>query len=203
MSDPQRIGVYGGTFDPIHRTHVDIARAARDAAQLDRVLFMVAPEPPHKRGEVGTSADDRYAMVAIALADEPGLEASRIEFDRSGPSYTADTLRRLQADFPEAKLFLILGYDSIIDLPGWREPDAILARAHLLVVPRPGADAEVDPKLTGHYDELPFVPSSISSTAIRRRVAAGEVITQLVPPGVEAYIQKRDLYHADRQHPAL
>ncbi len=200
LSDPERIGVYGGTFDPIHRTHVDIARAARDFARLDRVLFVVAQVPPHKQGEVFAEAEDRFGLVEAAIAEEPGLEASRIELERSGPSYTADTLRQLQAEHPGAELFLILGYDSMIDLPRWRDPEGILSRARLLVVPRPGAEAEVAAVLHSHYDLLPFDTSTISSTEVRRRVAADESIADLVPDAVDQRIHDLKLYHARRRH---
>lgn len=196
MSEPRRIGIYGGTFDPVHRTHLDIARAARDFARLDRVLFVVAPHPPHKRGEVFAPAEDRFALVQAAIAGEPGFEASRIEMDRPGLSYTADTLEALHAACPDAALFLIVGADSLADLPGWHRLPDILKHAHLLVAPRGGVDADAPPALAGHYTILPMTPSDVSSTEVRRRAAAGLPIADLTPPQVAERIRQKELYRA-------
>ncbi len=108
MNKSARVGVYGGTFDPIHRTHLEIAQAAMRHAALDQVIFVVAARPPHKRGEVFASAEDRLAMVEALVSVEPGMAASRMELDREGPSYTVDTLRDLQAAHPDAALYLIV-----------------------------------------------------------------------------------------------
>ena len=112
MDKPLRIGIFGGTFDPVHNVHLRMARAARDRAGLDRVLFVVAATPPHKRGDVVASAEDRLAMVRAAIAGEDGFEASRIEMDRPGPSYTVDTVRALAETHPDARLYLIIGNTS-------------------------------------------------------------------------------------------
>ncbi len=199
MASPPNIGVFGGTFDPVHAVHLRVARAARDAAGLDRVLFMVANVPPHKSGEVAACAEDRLEMVAAAVADEPGLEASRLEMDRSGPSYTADTLRGLHARHPEAALFLILGYDSALDLPKWREPGVILDLARLLVVCRPRCGRPLPPLLCGRATLLPFEEDPLSSTEIRERLAAGDDVSGLVPAGALRVIREKGLYHARGQ----
>jgi len=192
----KRIGVYGGTFDPIHTTHLDIARTALRHAHLDRVLFIVAARPPHKQGEVFAEAQDRLELVRAALADEPAMEASRLELDRSGYSFTVDTLDLLQQQYPGAALYLILGYDSLVELPGWRDPEGIFARAHILAAPRPGVLAPVPPMLAGHYDLLPFQEREVSSTDIRARIAAGEEVRAWLPPAVERLIRQKGLYHA-------
>ena len=201
MSDPRRIGVYGGTFDPIHNTHLAIARAAREQAKLDTVLFVVSAEPPHKRGATFASAEDRLALVETAVADDPAMAASRIELDRTGPSYTADTLDQLHALHPDAELFLIIGMDSLIDLPKWRSPDRIIELAHLLVVPRPG-EADVPELVRGRYTMLGFQETDVSSTDIRTRIESGDPCADLLPPAVSALIQQRGLYRECAEHPA-
>ncbi|MEA3366078.1 MAG: nicotinate (nicotinamide) nucleotide adenylyltransferase, partial [Candidatus Hydrogenedentes bacterium] len=139
MNKTNRIGVLGGTFDPIHKAHIRIAKAALNQARLDKVLFVVAAHPPHKsRRKLHATSEERFAMVQAALADEPAMEPSRIELDRDGPSYTAETLAILEEHYRGAKLFLILGLDSLVDMPHWHHPEMILAKADLLVAPRPG-----------------------------------------------------------------
>lgn len=195
MTDqPRRIGVFGGTFDPIHLAHIEVARAARDAAHLDKVLFMVSARPPHKKNETAADPEQRLAMVIAALNGDDTFEASRIEVDREGPSYTADTIDTLRERYPDAELFLIVGEDSLMDLPKWRDPERILQRAHLLVVPRPGIDEERPEILEGHYDMLPFEEHEISSTEIRRRLAAGDASDDLLPSGVREVIDREGLY---------
>lgn len=195
MDKKLRIGVYGGTFDPIHRTHLAIARAALDHAQLDRVLFVVSAAPPHKQADVYAGPEDRFQMVQAALADEPRMEVSRLELDRKGLSFTADTLRELQAAHPGAELFLIVGYDALLDIPNWHHPREILSHARLLAAPRPGARLPVPRDLAGRYEMLPFTESEVSSTEIRARIAAGQDARDLLPPAVERLIREKSLYH--------
>ena len=194
MARPERIGVFGGTFDPVHNVHLRMARAARDHAGLDRVLFVVAATPPHKRHEVVASAEDRLAMVEAAIAGEPGFEACRIEMDRSGPSYTVDTVTALAADHPGAELFLLMGFDAALDLPRWRDPQGILARARLIVVRRPDCAVRLDASLDGLHEMLPFDASDLSSTEVRERLGRGEDAGDLLPHGVLAYIRAKGLY---------
>jgi nicotinate-nucleotide adenylyltransferase len=193
-----RIGVFGGTFDPIHRTHVDIGRAALDHKRLDKVLFVVSADPPHKGGDEITPAETRYAMVEAALKDEPGLEASAIELRREGPSYTADTLDALRRDYPDAEFYLIIGQDALIDLPRWRAPEVILRESRLLVLPRPGLSASLPTSLNGHYEILPFAPSDLSSTDIRQRILEGDAVSEWLPPAVLRIVKEQRLYHAPR-----
>lgn len=193
-----RIGVFGGTFDPIHRTHVDIGRAALAHKGLDRVLFVVSADPPHKGGDEITPADDRFAMVEAALASEPGLEPCDLELHRDGPSYTADTMKALRGLYPDAEFYLIIGQDALIDLPGWRSPQGILDEARLLVLPRPTEDRAIPAELEGHYEMLPFAESLMSSTDVRRRLAEGDAAADSLPPAVFDIVQQRGLYHAHR-----
>jgi nicotinate-nucleotide adenylyltransferase len=189
--------VLGGTFDPVHNAHIELARAALKQARLDRVLFVVSALPPHKRGEVTVSAEDRLRLVELALQDEPAMEASELEMQRSGPSYTADTLRELHALHPGAELFLVLGLDALADLPGWREPEAILQHARVLAATRPEPGIQIPESLQGHYDFLDFDPVDVSSTDIRARLARGEAVEAL-PPRVLDAIRERGLYGAAR-----
>lgn len=194
MTEPRRIGVYGGTFDPIHLAHIEVARAARDAANLDLVLIVVSARPPHKKDHTAATPEQRLEMVNAAVRDEPSIESCRIEIDRAGPSYTVDTLDALRARYPDAEWFLVVGEDSLIDLPKWRSPERILDRARLLVVPRPGIDSPPPAALEGRFDVLPFREHEISSTEIRRRLAAGESTDDLLPPRVRDVIDREGLY---------
>ena len=192
----ERIGLFGGSFDPVHNTHCDIARAALSDARLDRVFFVVAARPPHKTDGLCASIDQRLAMVEAAERAEPRMEASRVEIDRDGPSYTVDTLRHFHREFPDAELYLIIGMDSLLDLPRWREPEEIAALAEMLVVPRPGLDNAGPPELEGRYHMLPFDQTRLSSTEVRDRIASGEAFGELVPPAVERWITEKGIYNA-------
>ncbi len=194
MDKPLRIGIFGGTFDPVHNVHLRIARAARDRERLDRVLFVVDATPPHKRHEVVASAEDRLAMVQAAIQGEDGFEACRMEMDRPGPSYTVDTVRTLAEAHPDARLYLIIGYDAALDLPRWRDPRAILHRARLIVVRRPECDDALDPSLDGLHEVLPFEASDLSSTEVRDLLAQGGDVRGLLPPAVLEHICGKGLY---------
>jgi nicotinate-nucleotide adenylyltransferase len=197
LSAPRRIGVFGGTFDPLHNAHLSLARAALRQAGLDEVLFVVSAAPPHKRGEVSLDAESRYAMVEAALRNEPGMQASRIEIERGGPSYTAVTLERLQAEHPGARLYLILGMDAVRDLPQWHRPERILELATVLAARRPKADAELPPILSGHCEILDFEEQPLSSTEIRARLASGRDVQDAIPAAVLALISKNRWYAGD------
>ncbi len=193
-----RIGIFGGTFDPIHLTHVAIGRAALEYKALDRVLFVVSADPPHKGGDEITPADARYEMVEAALRSEPGLEPCDLELHREGPSYTADTLRALRALYRDAEFYLIIGQDALVDLPKWYEPDVILKEARLLVLPRPSIVSELPAGLEGHYEVLPFEESNLSSTDVRQRVFEGDAVADCLPPAVLRMVEEKGLYHAHR-----
>lgn len=194
MSEPKRIGVLGGTFDPIHNAHIDIARAAIDSAGLDTVLFIVSARPPHKSEEIYATPEQRLAMVEAALADVDKMEPSAIEIQRDGPSYTAETLRQLKKTYPDAELLLIMGYDSLLDLPGWKDPEAILALAGILAVSRPGLRRPLAPELDGNYEILPFKETPVSSTQIRQRIAGRQPVGHLLPSSVIEIINRESLY---------
>jgi nicotinate-nucleotide adenylyltransferase len=193
LSSPTRIGVFGGTFDPVHNAHLDIARTALAHGQLDRVLFVVAARPPHKRGGPYATAEDRFALVEAAVAGQARFEASRIELDREGPSYSVLTLQTIQDSHPSAELFLVIGQDSLVDLPEWYDAPDILERAQLLVLPRPG-EWTVPETLDGTYTLLPFEKTGVSSTEVRARVAKGRPIDTLVPDPVAILIESRGMY---------
>lgn len=196
MNSANQIGIFGGTFDPVHNGHLQVARAALETTRLDRVLFVVAARPPHKTGDTAATPEQRFGLVDTAVAPEPQLEASRLELDRKGPSYTVDTLKELHARHPHVQWSLIIGLDSLVDLPKWKDPAGIFERARLLVVPRSGDKFKIPGSLDGKYDMLPFEMIDVSSTDIRRRVAAGESIAELVPARVANMIEKEGYYHA-------
>lgn len=196
----QRIGVFGGTFDPVHLGHLVVAADLAHALRLDRTVFVPAGRPPHKDMDLVGDDDHRLEMLRLALADNPAFEISTVDLERDGPSYTADLLDIMAEREPEADLVFLMGEDSLRDLPTWHEPERILRRAEIGVAMRPGV--EVD--LAGLHDVLPatreritIVPTpliGISSTDIRRRVAAGEPIRYQVPDPVLAYILRNGLY---------
>jgi nicotinate-nucleotide adenylyltransferase len=200
-----RIGVLGGSFNPIHEGHLAMARAARSALLLDRVIFVPAARPPHKYADLA-SADDRLAMVRLAIEGEPGFEASELESTRPGPSYTVDTLRTLAVENPGAELFFILGEDSLRDLPGWRDPAGILERARVVTIHRvghsvrlrPEAFPGVDPErvLGLDRDRVPMPPSPAESRRIRECLRRGVDVSGLVPSSVLAYIHSHGLYRS-------
>jgi nicotinate-nucleotide adenylyltransferase len=192
----QRIGIFGGTFDPIHYTHLDVARVALTAANLDRVVFVVSARPPHKHDATQATPEQRLAMVEAALIHEPRMVASSVELRRSGPSYTYETLEHFAAEYPGAEFFLILGMDALKDLPKWKYPERILRRAHLLVVPRAEDNVEVPDSMKGKFTLLPFETSTVSSTDIRRRAASGEDLHDLVPPGTLRVMREERIYSA-------
>jgi nicotinate-nucleotide adenylyltransferase len=189
-----RLGLLGGTFDPIHIGHLWMAEHARDALALDSVLLVPAARPPHKPDPPITSFDVRYRMVELAVAGVPGLVASRLEESAADPSFTVDTLDRVVRQHPGAELWLVIGGDSLRDLPSWREPQAIVRRARLAVLPRAG-DAELPAVPPGAcVDWLGGPRLHVSSTALRARVRRGESIRFLVPESVRELIATAGLY---------
>ena len=198
----QRVGVFGGTFDPIHLGHLIVAAEMRHALDLDRVLFVPAARPPHKTTRpIGDDAH-RLAMLALALAGNPAFEISTIELDRAGLSFTVDTLADLAVSLAPTSLVFIMGEDSLRDLPTWHEPDRIASLAILAVAARPGVGIDLDavvravPAARDRVRLVPIPLIGISATDIRRRVAAGEPIRYQVPSRVEDYIRRHDLYRS-------
>lgn len=203
----QRIGILGGTFDPPHIGHLWLASLAADALALDRVLLMPAARPPHKGGQPISNAADRILMTRLAIADNPLLEISLVEMERSGPSYTVDSLRELQDHYGgSARLFLVMAADSLAQIDTWREPDRILQLAEWAVGPRPGSALPDRAALRDRFgkaaDRIHLLEGpalQVSGTEIRRRVAAGRVIRYLVPAAVEELIRARGLYRRPRK----
>lgn len=198
------LGIMGGTFDPIHLGHLAAAEEAREALGLARVLFVPAGQPPHKVAAAVTRADDRAAMVALAIADNPWFELSRIEVDRPGPSWTVDTVEELAALRPEAgpdDLVLILSAETFLDLPTWRDPRRLLGLCRIAIMPREGYPAPDQDWLAATFPGLAHrvvllegPRLGVSSTGIRQRVALGRSIRYLVPPEVARYIADHALY---------
>jgi len=199
---PRRIGILGGTFDPPHVGHLWLATLAADAIGLDRVLFMPAAQPPHKEGQVVTRASDRVLMTRLAIAGNAALELTLIETERPGPSYTIDSVDELRRTYgTDADLYLVMATDSLNAIDTWREPDALLERIEWVVGPRPGEPPPDRSALEDRFGELASRihllegPSlDVSSSDIRRRVAAGHAIRYLVPRGVQELIAERGLY---------
>ena len=188
----ERIGVLGGTFDPVHVGHLVAAGDARWALHLDRVLVVVAGDPWQKRGQVAASARDRLALAEAAVADVDGIEASAVEVDRTGPSVTADTLEELAA--PGREFFLLLGADAVANMPTWRRLDETRGLATVVVIERAG-DAHAEPPGGGwRYERLSIPRLDVSSSDVRARLAAGRPVDGLVPPAVVREIRARGLY---------
>jgi nicotinate-nucleotide adenylyltransferase len=194
-----RLGLFGGTFDPIHLGHLVLAEQCRESCGLDKVWFVVAGAPPHKPGG-RTAVTHRLEMVRIAIAGHPAFEVSDIEATGAGPHYSVETLEAVHRDYPGNDLFFLIGADSLADLPFWREPGRIAQLATIVVVNRPGV-TEVNSTELPDFRPLSHPPLSITippigiaSTDLRRRRAEGRSIRYLVPRGVEAYIEAQGLY---------
>jgi len=187
-----RIGIFGGTFDPPHTGHAQMARTARAALSLDRVLYSVAPRPPHKQGQHTTDLSHRLEMVRIAIADDDGAALTRLEEDH-GVSYTVDLLHACR-ERTGADLYFIVGADSLAELPTWKEPQEILRLATLVVFPRARVPVHLD--VAGDASVVVFESPliDVSSTEVRDRVVAGEPPRELVAAGVAGYIDRHGLY---------
>lgn len=201
---PGSLGVFGGTFDPIHLAHLAVAEAARDDLGLERVLFITAGEPPHKPARPVTDAAHRLAMVELAIANNPAFASSRMELDRPGPSYTSDTLETLAACAPD--LTLILSVEAFVGLPTWHEPRRVLELARMAVAPRDGYPDAEPGFLAEHFPEtqtrIVFLDGPrlrLSASDLRARAAAGRSLRYLVPDAVAAYIGDHGLYRATRR----
>ncbi|MFU8874798.1 nicotinate-nucleotide adenylyltransferase [Micromonospora sp. SL4-19] len=193
--DIRRIGIMGGTFDPIHHGHLVAASEVADRFGLDEVVFVPTGQPWQKADEPVSSAEDRYLMTVIATASNPRFQVSRVDIDRGGPTYTVDTLRDLHDEYgPKVQLFFITGADALERILSWKEVDRMFELAHFIGVTRPGFEL-TDKHLPADTVSLVQVPAmAISSTDCRARVARGEPVWYLVPDGVVQYIAKRRLY---------
>ena len=193
-TSPRRIGLFGGTFDPVHVAHVALARLALDELRLDELRWVPTGQPWQKTRSI-TPAAHREAMVRIAMDDESRFVLERCELERQGPSYTLDTVRELQARTPQASWFLVIGQDQYAGLHTWHGWQELLGRVALAVANRPGAAPRPDAQvLQVSHTAVPLPMMDISSTQIRARVAAGLDIAALVPAGVARYIDQHRLY---------
>jgi nicotinate-nucleotide adenylyltransferase len=191
----RRVGIMGGTFDPIHHGHLVAANEVADRFELDEVVFVPTGQPWQKANEPVSPAEDRYLMTVIATASNPRFQVSRVDIDRGGPTYTVDTLRDLHAVYgPKVQLFFITGADALEKILSWKDIDQMFELAHFIGVTRPGFELS-DAHLPADTVSLVEVPAmAISSTDCRRRVAAGGPVWYMVPDGVVQYIAKRGLY---------
>jgi nicotinate-nucleotide adenylyltransferase len=202
MPEASRVGILGGTFDPIHIGHLAAAAGVRHALGLERVLFLPNRQPPHKPGRTVSPAADRLEMVRLAVSQHPFFAASALEVERSGPSYTVDTLTTLAALHPDWELFFIAGADSLLEITTWHQYREVLRLAWFVAVSRPGYPLDrweyvrqaLGSELAGRviFVDLPVI--DLSAEMLRQRVGQGAPITYLVPPAVEAYIEERGLY---------
>jgi nicotinate-nucleotide adenylyltransferase len=194
--DGRKIGVMGGTFDPIHHGHLVAASEVAARFALDEVVFVPTGQPWQKSDKIVSPAEDRYLMTVVATASNPRFTVSRVDIDRTGPTYTADTLRDLHRQLPGADLYFITGADALAQILSWHKVEELFELAHFVGVTRPGYEL-VDGHLPEGAVSLVEVPAmAISSTDCRERVAAGRPVWYLVPDGVVQYISKRKLYRA-------
>jgi nicotinate-nucleotide adenylyltransferase len=201
----ERIGVLGGTFDPPHIGHLWLATLAADVLKLDRVLFMPAGQPPHKRGREMTGAAERLLLTRLAIADDPTFALCPIEMERPGPSFTVDSVEELLRLHPEARLYLLMASDALAQIDTWREPERLLTLVEWAVGPRAGSPLPDRDELRRRFGSagsrihlLEGPTLDVSASEIRRRVAAGRAIRYLVPRAVEARIRERGLYRPER-----
>jgi nicotinate-nucleotide adenylyltransferase len=187
-----RLGVMGGTFDPIHNGHLVAASEVAAALNLDEVIFVPAGKPWQKDGVTPTS--DRYLMTEIATAANPRFKVSTIDIDRSGPTYTIDTLRDLKVAYPDAELFFITGADAVTAIAGWKDSEELWGLAQFVAVTRPGHQLDLPAAPEGAIQVLEIPALAISSTDIRERVSEGKPIWYLVPDGIVQFIAKHGLY---------
>ena len=197
MTPARRLGVMGGTFDPVHHGHLVAASEVQSAFDLDEVVFVPTGRPWQKTSRDVAPAEHRYLMTVIATASNPRFTVSRVDIDRTGPTYTIDTLRDLSAQRPGAELFFITGADALAQILSWKDSDEIFDLAHFIGVTRPGHTLD-DAGLPQDRVSLMEVPAmAISSTDCRARVEKGEPVWYLVPDGVVQYIGKYGLYRQE------
>ena len=199
----ERVGIFGGTFDPPHLGHLILASEANDQLHLNRMLWVLTAMPPHKPGALISPLEDRLAMLKLALEDEAAFQLSTVDIDRPGPHYTSETVKLLAHSYPAAELVFILGGDSLHDLPGWHNPMELIAACSEIGVMRRPVDAidlsSLEQKLPGLSSKVKFVDApllEISSHEIRERASGGRPFRYFVPPSVHNYILDHHLYQA-------
>jgi nicotinate-nucleotide adenylyltransferase len=190
----KRLGVMGGTFDPIHHGHLVAASEVADFFDLDEVIFVPTGQPWQKGDRKVSPAEDRYLMTVIATASNPRFSVSRVDIDRPGETYTIDTLRDLRAEHPDAEFFFITGADALARMVSWRDADQLFTLAHFVGCTRPGHRLSMTSLPAEHISLLEIPALAISSTVCRERVRGGRPIWYLVPDGIVQYISKRGLY---------
>jgi nicotinate-nucleotide adenylyltransferase len=202
-----RIGVFGGTFDPVHLGHLILAEQCREQGRLDEVWFVPAARPPHKQGQAVTPFAQRVEMLSLALAGHPTFRIDEVEKDRPGPSYTVETLAELHRRHPGNEFFLLIGADTLNDLPNWYHPEQIAELAGLLVSTRADvamkspeelrAGLRLPEGVTLRLQLVPVPALGIASSDLRQRAAEGRSLRYLVPRAVECYIQEKRLYRGE------
>ena len=191
-----RVGLFGGTFNPLHNAHIRVAERALEQFELSRVIFIPNGIPPHRELPNGATKEDRYRMVKAAIAGRKGFSVSRIEIDREGPSYTIDTIRALKDDYPEGICFIV-GADRLLEIDTWKEAKELLKSVPFVIAPRPGVplSAFAEPpfeQASIHFLDMPAI--DLSSTSLREMLLKGERIDRFVPAGVAEYINEHGLY---------
>jgi nicotinate-nucleotide adenylyltransferase len=191
-----KVGIFGGTFDPIHFGHLLLAEQAREAASLHEIWFIPAGEPPHKQGKPLTPAAERKKMVELAVEGHPQFKVNPIELMRSGPSYTVDTIKELKKQNPHVEFFLLVGADMVKNLPKWYKIKEIIQNVHVIGLGRPGVDHDALPEYI--EERLMWIPdaveTNISSSIIRKRLMLNRSVRYLVPDSVYKYIKEQGLY---------
>jgi len=222
----KRLGLFGGSFNPVHNGHLAIARDVRERMQLSRILFIPTGDPPHKHNRSLAPAPIRFEMVRLAIADTPVFDVSAMELHRTGKSYSIDTVREIREQYGRSwKLFFIIGLDAFLEFPTWRAPEELLRICHFVVVPRPGRLfqtlagmpflSNLDPEPLGQLDAgvlekleiavpdapgitcLPLPPCPISASDIRQKIRSRLSLANMLPPPVESYILQHSLYQED------
>lgn len=191
---PQRLGVMGGTFDPVHHGHLVAASEVAARYDLDEVVFVPTGQPSFKQHQDVTLAEHRYLMTVVATASNPRFTVSRVDIDRAGLTYTVDTLRDLKTQRPDAELFFITGADAVAQILTWKDADELFEMAHFVAVTRPGHALSIDELPAGRVSVIEIPALAISSTDVRARARAGAPVWYLVPDGVVQYIAKHRLY---------
>ena len=196
-----RTGIFGGTFDPPHLSHLILAEEAMHQMDLERLLFVLTPDPPHKQDQLITSSAERLLMLEAAIGDNNRFEISRVEIDRPGPHYSVDTVRLLQKELPTAKLIYLMGGDTLGFLPGWSRPEEFIKACYQIGVMRRPDDkidlAAIELELPGVSEKVQFIEApllEIASHQIRRRVAEGRPYRYYVSPAVAEVIKDRGIY---------
>jgi nicotinate-nucleotide adenylyltransferase len=206
-----RLGIFGGSFDPVHYGHLLLAECCREERQLDEVWFLPAAAPPHKLGAVLAPPKARIEMLELAISGHEGFRVSSLEVDRGGVSYTVETLRAIAKQQPQAELYLLMGADSLRDLPTWREPAEILSLAIPVVVRRAGSQAPDFTPLASlvsqarlaifEASQVEMPQTELSSTDLRQRAADGRSLRYRTPRAVEKYIETQGLYLSSEERP--